>query len=121
LLCCCSGCCPAHGPIFNYCGWITLVAIGVGLSAAAVWHKPMRLLITSSILLFDIPVFFLVFSSLGRFYNTALPAMLVLLATFAGDRGYWRALYARPVRAGAACADARHRPIRRARRDGHAE
>jgi hypothetical protein len=91
-------------PRVNYCGWITLAAIGVALSAAAVRYKPMRLLMTSSILLFVVPVFFLVFSSSGRFYNVAVPAMLVLLAAFAGDRGYWEALRGRPIRAGAALA-----------------
>ena len=91
-------------PNINYCGWTTLAALAVALTAAVVWYKPMRLLMTSSILFFNVPIFFLTYSSAGRFYNTAVPAMLVLLAAFCGDPGYWRALRARPFRAAAAVA-----------------
>ena len=88
----------------NYRGWPTLAALAVALTAAVVWYKPMRLLMTSSILFFNVPIFFLTYSSAGRFYNTAVPSMLVLLAAFCGDPGYWRALRARLFRAGAAVA-----------------
>jgi hypothetical protein len=91
-------------PNINYCGWTTLAALAVALTAAVVRYKPMRLLMTSSILFFNVPIFFLTYSSAGRFYNTAVPAMLVLLAAFCGDLGYWRALRARPFRAAAAVA-----------------
>ena len=91
-------------PNINYCGWTTVAALAVALTATVVWYKPIRLLMTSSILFFNVPIFFLTYSSLGRYYNTAVPAMLVLLAAFCGDPGYWRALRARPFFAATAVA-----------------
>jgi hypothetical protein len=88
----------------NYRGWPTLLAIGVGLVALAVWYRPTRLLLVGSILVFNTTIFFLTYSQGGRFYNTAVPAMIVLIAVFLGDAKFWSAALAKPVRAALAIA-----------------
>ena len=67
-------------PDLHFAGLIVLLSFTIMLIALFVWHRPRRLLLLGWIILFNTPIFFLTYSSVGRFYNTALPSLIVTTA-----------------------------------------
>ncbi|MGC0704949.1 hypothetical protein, partial [Escherichia coli] len=64
---------------------ISFITLGNLIAIALLWHRPKRLLLLSVVLLFNTPLFFIVFSSVGRFYNTTVPAMFALPVVYLCD------------------------------------
>jgi hypothetical protein len=89
-------------PDLHFAGLIAVSCLTIMLIALLVWHRPRRLLLLGWIILFNTPIFFLTYSSLGRFYNTALPSLIVTTAVLLVDRTFYSSIMRRPLRAGIA-------------------
>lgn len=82
--------------------WLTLsgrtifAAAAVLLAALLVRYKPHRLLLLGGILAFNLPIFFLVYSGGGRFYNVAQPVIVLLPLLILADRDFWTRVRDRP-------------------------
>lgn len=77
---------------------ISFITLGNLIAIALLWHRPKRLLLLSAVLLFNTPLFFIVFSSVGRFYNTTVPAMFALPVVYLCDASFWRSVRRHPAR-----------------------
>jgi len=86
----------------HFTGLIILFCLTIILIALLTWHRPRRLLLLGWIVLFNAPIFFLTFSSQGRFYNTALPSLIVTTAVLLADRAFYSSIVRRSLRAGIA-------------------
>jgi hypothetical protein len=89
-------------PDLHFAGLIALLSFTIMLIALFVWHRPRRLLLLGWIILFNTPIFFLTYSSVGRFYNTALPSLIVTTAVLLVDRAFYSSIVRRPLRTGMA-------------------
>src|SRR3954469_19514781 len=84
--------------------YLRLAGLAVIAVAVAIRHRLLAILLLGAILFFDAPLYFLVYSSAGRFYNVALVALLLLTALLLCDPQFYRTIGKRPLAAGSAIA-----------------
>jgi len=74
--------------------WVMLCTV---VMALAIGYKRMQTFLLGALLFFNLPVFFLVYSSGGRFYNTACIVLFVASLPLLFDAGFYRRMRERPV------------------------
>ena len=82
-------------PVFDEIGFkgpLLLFGLTTMLIAVVIRHQVRRVVLLGWIVFFNAPVFFLAWSSGGRFYNTVMPAVVVSLAVLLFDKEFYGAL-----------------------------
>jgi hypothetical protein len=69
-----------------------------------VGYRRLQTLLLGWVVLFNVPIFFLVYSSGGRFYNASAVALVVASLTLLTDAGFYRKVLGRPFLSGAVVA-----------------
>jgi len=80
--------------------YLRLASLAVIAVAVFTRYRPVMVLLLGWILFFNAPLYFLVYSSAGRFYNVALAAVLLLTVLLLCDARFYRAVLRHPWAAG---------------------
>lgn len=104
---------PGYGIFGDSIGWqnwqwvkesIAFFTYGIILVGLSIRHRVKEILLLGWIGLFNAPIFFLTFSSLGRFYNTAPPSLVAASVVLLADQSFYARLVRKPVACGSALA-----------------
>jgi len=68
-------------------------------ASLAVWYEGRRTLLVGWALFLNMPIFFVMFASNGRFYTAPAISLVAATVPLLVDRGFYRAIAARPLRA----------------------
>jgi hypothetical protein len=80
--------------------YLRLASLAVIAVAVFTRYRPVMVLLLGWIVFFNAPLYFLVYSSAGRFYNVALAAVLLLTVLLLCDARFYRTILKRPWAAG---------------------
>ena len=80
--------------------YLRLASLAVIAVAVFTRYRPVMVLLLGWIVFFNAPLYFLVYSSAGRFYNVALAAVLLLTVLLLCDVRFYRTILKRPWAAG---------------------
>jgi len=80
--------------------YLRLASLAVIAVAVFTRFRPQMILLLGWIVIFNVPIYFLVYSSAGRFYNVALASVLLLTVLLLCDAQFYRTVLKRPWTAG---------------------
>lgn len=80
--------------------YLRLASLAVIAVAVSTRFQPLIVLLLASIVFFDAPLYFLVFSSAGRFYNVALAAVLLTTVVLLCNPRFYKTIFMKPWAAG---------------------